>query len=76
MENASLYGFNQPVPQSQYRPVKYAQRTVALPAKGKVEWTQLAKQLNCDYKELRLLNPHILEYPLSGNLELRVPVKR
>ena len=75
MENASLYGFSQPVPKAQYRPVKYTQRTVNLAAKDKVEWTQLAKQLNCDYKELRLLNPHILEYPLSGNLEVRVPAR-
>ena len=76
MENASAYGFNQPVPGDHYRPVKYADRTVQLPAKTTGEWTQLAKQLGCEYKDLRMMNPHILEYPLSGTLEVRVPVAR
>lgn len=76
MENASAYGFNQLVPSEHYHPVKYADRTVQLPAQSAGQWPQLAKQLGCGYKELRMGNPHILEQRLSGTYEIRVPVSK
>lgn len=76
MENAPAYGFDKPVPNEHYRPLKYTDKKVQLPAKEKGEWSQLAKQLNCEYKDLRMLNPHILEYPLSGSMEVRVPSRK
>ncbi len=71
MENAAHYGFNEPVPTANYCPAKYTERTVKVnPA---ADWAQVAKQIGCDYKTLRALNPHVRQTTLSGDYVLRVP---
>ncbi|MDL2260158.1 lytic transglycosylase domain-containing protein [Deltaproteobacteria bacterium OttesenSCG-928-K17] len=75
MENAAGYGFTEPVP-ARYRPVGYAERTVELPAKGQGQWTDVAKKLGYDYKTVRVMNPHVRQYPLAGSYELRVPAEK
>ncbi len=71
MENASHYGLTEPVPTARYQPVKYTEKAITV-APGS-NWAQIAKQMGCDYKTLRSLNPHILEPSLSGEYVLRVP---
>lgn len=73
MENAAHYGFNEPVPAHRYRPVKYVEKNVDLPAKGQTKWTDVAAGQKCDYKTLRMLNPHIRQYPLAGSYQMRLP---
>ncbi|MDR1044819.1 MAG: lytic transglycosylase domain-containing protein [Candidatus Adiutrix sp.] len=72
MENAAHYGLNIPTPLEQYQADRFTEKTVDLGQKG-LSWTQLAKQLGCDYKTLRLMNPHIIQAPLSGTYVMRLP---
>jgi hypothetical protein len=71
MENASHYGLTEPVPAAHYHPIPYTEKAITV-APG-TDWAQVAKQIGCDYKILRSLNPHILEPNLSGEYVLRVP---
>lgn len=74
MENAALYRVGENVPQNRYTPPQFAEKKVAV-ADG-CTWPQLAKQVGCDYKELRMLNPHLLvSAPPTGDLVLRVPTE-
>ena len=72
MENAAHYGLNIPVPAGQYQGARFSEKSVEL-GKAGVQWPQLARQLGCDYKTLRLLNPHIIQTPLSGAYVVRLP---
>ncbi|MDR1872276.1 MAG: lytic transglycosylase domain-containing protein [Deltaproteobacteria bacterium] len=69
------YGLNNSTPPSLYQPVKFqeTERTFKEP----IAWTDLAQQLNIDYKELRSLNPHLAnQEKLSGGPYLfRIPKK-
>ncbi len=71
MENSAGYGLNMPYPHNRYAPPAYLEQAVNF--KNAVAWTELAKKLGCDYKELRLLNPHIRTSQLSGSYQLRLP---
>jgi soluble lytic murein transglycosylase-like protein len=75
MENAAHYGLNIPAPLEQYQADHFTEKTVDLGPKG-LSWVQLAKQLGCDYKTLRLMNPHIIQAPLHGTYVLRLPGER
>ena len=75
MENAAQYGLSRPVPDSRYREPAYVERRIETPKAG-LSWDKLARQLNCDYKTLRLLNPQIKEASLTGSYLLRVPAGR
>ena len=72
MENATHYGLKSSLPAKFYETESYVERNVDIP-KGRT-WPQLAKQLGCDYKTLRTLNPHITQASLAGPYTLRVPV--
>ncbi|UQZ89102.1 murein transglycosylase [Deltaproteobacteria bacterium Smac51] len=71
MENSAGYGLSSPVPRAHYQPAAYVEKTVDF--KTAIAWPALAKKLGCDYKELRLLNPHIRTASLSGSYQFRVP---
>ncbi|MDR2935170.1 MAG: lytic transglycosylase domain-containing protein [Candidatus Adiutrix sp.] len=71
LENPEAYGFTAAPPVQVYQPLISARRTVAVPDKS--GWPDLAKAAGCDYKTLRLLNPHMLGAEFSGTYELRVP---
>jgi hypothetical protein len=57
MENAARYGFTDTPPPGLYTPWQFTETTLSFPAS--VTWAQLAKEMGCDYKILRLLNPHL-----------------
>lgn len=73
MENSIHYGVGEKVPSTAvYRPTNFSEKQVTV-ADGST-WPNLAKQVGCDYKTLRMLNPHLLESsPPAGPLVLRVP---
>ena len=72
MENSVHYGVGEKVPANAYRPTKFSEKQVTVTAGS--TWPNLAKQVGCDYKTLRMLNPHLLESaPPAGPLVLRVP---
>ena len=72
MENAALYRVGENVPPNRYTPPKFLEKKVAV-ADGST-WPQLAQQLGCEYKDLRMLNPHILDStPPPGEMVLRIP---
>ncbi len=71
LENRAGYGLNMPYPQSRYRAPDYVERKLDI--KNDMTWPQLAKKTGCDYKELRLLNPHIRTAVLNGSYVLRFP---
>lgn len=72
LENAELYGLSSSTPLGAYRPAPYVEKQVTV---GKNRsWTEVAQQLGCNYKMLRLLNPHIRQSTLSGDYQLRVPL--
>ncbi|MDR2946816.1 MAG: transglycosylase SLT domain-containing protein [Candidatus Adiutrix sp.] len=72
LENAAAYGLAGRTPPAAYAPVKFQEKRVTVAAN--TTWTQLAKQIGCDYKTLRMLNPHLLESaPPAGPLVLRTP---
>lgn len=73
LENASSYGFNQPVPQAHYRPVKFIEKEAQVAAG--TDWARLAKQMGCDYKTFRLLNPQFQQLPAAGSHVFRLPAK-
>jgi hypothetical protein len=72
MENLETYGFTAAPPGQVYQPLLSARRTVTVPDQS--GWPELAKAAGCDYKTLRILNPHMLGAAFSGTYELRVPV--
>ena len=71
LENPGGYGFTAPPPDQVYRPRATGRRTVTVPDGS--GWPALAKAAGCDYKTLRILNPHIRESAFSGTYEVRVP---
>jgi hypothetical protein len=73
MENAPQYGLTAAIPAGRYRPAKFTEKRINL--EKAAAWGSLARQYGCDYKELRLLNPHILQSPISGSFTLRLPAK-
>jgi hypothetical protein len=74
LENPEGYGFTASLPDQAYRPLPRDRRTVTVPAGSK--WPALAKAAGCDYKMLRILNPHLQESAFSGTYEVRVPAVR
>ena len=70
LENPEGYGFTASVPDP-YRPLITDRRTITVPERS--GWPALAKAAGCDYKTLRVLNPHIRESAFSGTYEVRVP---
>ena len=73
LENPAVYGFTAEPPELGYQPSQVALKTVTVPDRS--GWTDLAKAAGCDYKTLRLLNPHMQGAAFSGTYELRVPAK-
>jgi hypothetical protein len=71
LENPGRYGFTAGPPDQSYRPRPAARRKVTVPDRS--GWPELAKAAGCDYKTLRLLNPHLLGSTFSGTQEVRVP---
>lgn len=71
LENLEGYGLAVSPPDRVYGPLQVARRTVTVPARS--GWPALARAAGCDYKTMRLLNPHILESTFSGTYEVRVP---
>jgi hypothetical protein len=71
MENSAGYGLNEPYAPARYALPAYAERTADF--KNPTAWTALADKIGCDYKQLRLLNPHIRASELSGVYQLRLP---
>jgi len=71
LENAAQYGFTQTVPQNHYNPVNFVEKEIQVAAGS--DWNKLAKQAGCDYKTLRMLNPHIRQIPSEGSCLLRLP---
>ncbi|GHV58321.1 hypothetical protein FACS189460_5860 [Deltaproteobacteria bacterium] len=70
LENAAA---NPDGPAHGYRPLKFAERTITLTGSG--GWPELARQAGCDYKTLRLLNPHLRGADRPGTYEVRVPAE-
>jgi hypothetical protein len=73
LENPAGYGFTATPPEHGYKPIIVAQKTVTVPDRS--GWPDLAKAAGCDYKTLRILNPHIRDSAFSGTYEVRVPVE-
>jgi hypothetical protein len=73
LENAAAYDLDGPAPVHGYRPLKFAERTITLTDRG--GWPELARQAGCDYKTLRLLNPHLREAEQPGTYAVRVPAE-
>jgi hypothetical protein len=73
MENAGLYGFADQPPPALYRPVEYVEASLSFASP--ISWAALAKELGCDYKTLRLLNPHLggMDKLKGGPFALRLP---
>jgi hypothetical protein len=71
LEKPEVYGFTAGPPDQSYRPRPSARRKVTVPDRS--GWPELAKAAGCDYKTLRLLNPHLLGSAFSGTHEVRVP---
>lgn len=75
LENAAHYGVGERVPSAAYSPARFSEKRVTVA--DACTWPALAKQVGCDYKTLRMLNPHLLESsPPAGTLVLRVPEGR
>ncbi|MDR2455113.1 MAG: hypothetical protein LBE49_00755, partial [Deltaproteobacteria bacterium] len=76
MEGAAGYGFNARPDQSLYNPIEFDE--VSLSFKEPKTWAALAKEHQCDYKTLRLLNPHLsARNALSGGpWTVRLPKSR
>ena len=72
LENPAGYGFTNRPPDA-YQPLPTARRTVTVPDRSR--WPDLAKAAGCEYKTLRILNPHLRESSFSGTYEVRVPVE-
>jgi hypothetical protein len=65
LEGAGSYGFTGEPPAPLYRPEGYEEASLTFPEP--VTWAALARQFQCDYKTLRLLNPHLAaRNPLKG----------
>jgi hypothetical protein len=73
---ASGYGFNNQPSQGLYSPYEFDE--VSLSFKRPISWAALAKERHCDYKTLRLLNPHLASHSsLSGGpWKVRLPKNR
>ena len=71
LENPEAYGFTASPPDQAYRPLITNRRTVTVPDRS--GWPALAKAAGCDYKTLRILNPHMRESDFSGTYEVLVP---
>jgi hypothetical protein len=57
MDGAPVYGFNSSPPAGLYAPPSYNEERLTF-ASG-TTWTELASRYGCDYKDLKLLNPHL-----------------
>jgi hypothetical protein len=73
LENPAAYGFTVAPPAQGYQPRQFARRTVTVPDKS--GWPELAKAAGCDYKTLRMMNPHMRGTSFSGTYEVRVPAE-
>jgi hypothetical protein len=75
LEGAARYGFNDVPPDNLYQPVVY--KEIARTFDEPVNWADLAKEIGCDYKILRLLNPHLgaMIALKGGPFPLRLPTK-
>lgn len=73
LEGAAKYGFDDQPAQSLYKPMDFDE--VALSFSEPTTWAKLAKEHQCDYKTLRLLNPHLsARNALSGGpWQVRLP---
>ena len=71
LENPGAYGFTAGPPGQAYQPRPSARRTVIVADQS--GWPELAKAAGCDYKTLRMMNPHMLGAAFSGTYEVRVP---
>jgi hypothetical protein len=71
LEDPGAYGFTAPVPEDVYRPLFPVRRMVTVPERS--GWPELARAAGCDYKTLRIFNPHLRETVFAGTYEVRVP---
>lgn len=73
MEGAGRYGFTGEPPETLYRAAAFEEATLTFPEPR--TWPALAKEWGCDYKTLRLLNPHLAaRNPLKGGpYQVRLP---
>jgi hypothetical protein len=71
LENPEAYGSIAWPPGQAYRPLQLERRKVTVPERS--GWPDLAKAAGCDYKTLRILNPHMRKSVFSGTYEVRVP---
>ncbi len=72
LENQRSYDFGLPVPQNHYQATDYSEISVSFPSS--TSWAALAEQAGTTYKNMRLLNPHIMTGSLAGGpYLLRVP---
>jgi len=71
LENPGTYGFTAEPPGQVYQPRPSVRKTVTV--EDRSGWPELAKAAGCDYKTLRMMNPHMLGAAFSGTYELRVP---
>ncbi|MDR1657676.1 MAG: lytic transglycosylase domain-containing protein [Deltaproteobacteria bacterium] len=73
LENAAQYGFELSPEPDLWRPIEFEE--VKLTFSEPVSWAALARKQGCDYKTLRLLNPHLSAMPVlkGGPFWLRLP---
>jgi hypothetical protein len=65
LEGAGSFGFSSEADPALYRPVDFEEAAMSFPEYK--SWAALAKEYQCDYKALRLLNPHLAAHnPLKG----------
>ncbi|MDR2444042.1 MAG: lytic transglycosylase domain-containing protein [Deltaproteobacteria bacterium] len=76
LEGAKSFGFNENPEPTNWRPLEFDE--VNLTFTQPTSWAALAKAQGCDYKTLRLLNPHLAALsPLKGGpFTLRLPKNR
>jgi hypothetical protein len=67
LEGAPAFGYNDVPPAGLYRPLTFHEELVSFDAG--TTWVDLSKKYSCDYKTLRLMNPHLAaQSTLSGGL--------
>jgi hypothetical protein len=73
LENADRYGFRDAPATELYKPFEYSETSLNFTAPK--TWDQLAKEMGCDYKTLRLLNPHLgaMNVLSGGPFTFRLP---
>ena len=76
LERAEEFGFSDEPGPALYQPQNFEEVALSFPEPK--TWAQLAKESNCDYKALRLLNPHLAaQNPLKGGpWKVRLPLGR